>query len=87
MSARTTSTHRWTSWNGPGLAKGDRRLGHGASFLFELLDPKTRLPIPSPYDRRTEFDVHNLTREDITNYFTFRLSQWDIGPDHQNPNQ
>ena len=63
-----------------GLVKVTRRLGTGASFLFELLDPKTRLPVPTPHERRTALDANDLTREQITDYFTHRLLRHEIGP-------
>ena len=36
-----------------GTRQGDSQAGQGASFPFELLDPKTRLPVPTPYERGT----------------------------------
>ena len=45
-----------------------RELGIGASFLFELLDPKTGLPIPTLYERGKETSADRLTREQIIDY-------------------
>lgn len=64
-----------------GLVKVTRKLGIGASFLFELLDPKTGLPILTLYERGKEISADRLTREQIIDYFTHRLRDHALTPD------
>jgi hypothetical protein len=56
-----------------GLVRRTRNKGAKWSFVFELLDPKTRLPLTPLHIRKDELSADNLTRKQGADYFIHRL--------------
>jgi hypothetical protein len=65
--------------NDLGLVRLTRSKGVKWSFLFEILDPKTRLPLTPLHIRKDELSADKLKREQATNYFIHRLGENFVG--------